>query len=101
MTTLLEVLKAIKDPELNQAQCESYRDQLLMLSSDLELEYGALKKEEAIFGLQKVDGDTETALKRKWRGSESGLRLIMVKSYIKAVNKACDSLKQRIFSMIR
>ena len=97
--TLFETLTAIKDENLDQRQLENYRDKLLMLASELELECGELKKKEAIFGLVKNE-ETESALKRKWKGSEDGIRLILVKSYIRAVSKACESLRQRIYSKL-
>jgi hypothetical protein len=97
---LLELFKAVKDERLPLDKLESYRDTMIHFHTDLQIEMADLEKEEAMF-MVSCEEETEAGKKRMWRGSEKGLRLILINRYIKAVSKEINSLTNRIFASIR
>ncbi len=98
MTTLIEVINAVKEKSLTKTDLENYRDDLSRITALLFLELAKLEKEEALFP-QKDDQETETARKRRWKMTESGLRMIDVKNNIRAAKEILNSLKSRLYSI--
>lgn len=97
MSTLLEVIKKVKEENLSKPQIENYRDQIAALLAQLQLECAELEKKEAIFMGEK--GPEETAINRKinWKKTREGLRLIEVKRHISACKTLMTSLRDRLY----
>lgn len=97
--TLKEALEAVKDKTLNLRQLEDFRDDLIHIHTQLQLEQAELEKREAFYFMESQE-KTDIATKRKWRVTPEGQRLIELNRYTKAVVKEVDSLKSRIYSLI-
>lgn len=99
--TLSELLNAVKDENLPLEKIERYRDELIHLHSAMQIELGEKEKEEALYFLKHSAPDvSDVSIKRKWRGTESGQRAIILNRYIKAVAKEIDSLKSRVYRLV-
>lgn len=99
MSKLLDLLLTVRDENLTKEQCESYRDQLIHFHTDLQLEIAELEKKQAMFFVDR-DGFSDISIKRKWRASDDGQRLLTLNRYTKATVKEIDSLKSRIYSKL-
>lgn len=98
MSTLLETFEAIKDPNLSKDQLEDYHTQLSMLSAQMNIECADLEKEEALFFLANTTVETsDISIKRKWKVTDSGQRLILLNRYLKAMSKVLRSLQSRLY----
>lgn len=98
--TLLELLQKVKDQVLSKDQLEQYRDQMASLVADMHIECADLEKEEAQFFMKMTTpGVSDVSIKRAWRVTEHGQRLILLNRYIKATSKVLDSLKSRLYSI--
>lgn len=100
---LLDLLNAVKDQKLSKEQIEAYRDEMASLYADMQIEIAELEKEEAIYFIaNKKDEDgkskSDTDIRRMWRVTTGGQRLILLNRYVKAVSKVLDSLKSRLYS---
>lgn len=101
MTKLTDVLEQVKDQNLTLEQCESLRDELIHLHTAMQIELADLEKREALYFLeQKNDVESDVSIKRRWRASDGGQRMIMLNRYIKATVKEIDSLKSRVYRLI-
>lgn len=101
MSKLLDLFKAVTEPNLNKTELEDYHTQLSGLYAGIVVEAGELTKAEAIYFLEAKEFDsalTDINIKRKWNASEKGLRLIELKSYEKGASKLLSSLKNRIYA---
>lgn len=98
--TLIELIKQVKEKNLNKDQLEEYRDQLSALYAEMMFEIADLEKEEAIFMDKDFDEDLPVA-KRKvmWKGTPAGQRLIVLKRYCLATKEMLNSLKSRLYSI--
>lgn len=104
MSQLTDLLEKVKDDKLTLEQCEKYRDEMIHLHTLMQIEMADLEKKEAIFYDQKAQKEpdiTGIALKRAWKASEEGQRLILLNRYLRAVVKETDSLKSRIYGHLR
>lgn len=105
MASLLhEILEQVKEENLTLTQCESMRDQLVHIYTTVLLERATLRKKEALFFMQKMAGEekmSDVAIKRKWRMTPEGQRLIDLEAYKMALPKEISSLQSRIFGLIR
>jgi hypothetical protein len=96
---LKELFESVKEHNLTKTQLENYHSELTSLYAQMLLEMAELEKTEAIFFLTKTSPEvTDVSIKRMWRGTQSGLRLIELKSFVKATEKVLSSLKNRIYS---
>jgi hypothetical protein len=96
--SLPEVIKSIKEGNLNKEQLEKYSDMLSDLFADLQLEMADLEKEEALF-LEKTDATVARA-KVLWKATKEGQRLIVLKRYSLACKEMLNSLKSRTYRLI-
>lgn len=100
--TLKELFHAVREPNLTKTQLESYYDELTNLYGMIHFETAEKEKKEAMYFLEnKKDGEVERAdiaIKRMWRGTPEGQRLIELGHYSKATEKLLSSVKHRIFS---
>jgi len=98
--TLLELLVAVKEQHLGKDQLEQYRDQLASLYADMQIEIAGLEKEEAMYFYKRMNPETsDISIKRSWKATESGQRLILLNRYVKAIAKVIDSLKSRLYNI--
>ena len=98
--SLLELLFAVKEQHLQKDQLEQYRDQLASLYADMQIEIADLEKDEAIFFYQRTAPDrSDISIKREWKATDKGQRLILLNRYVKATAKVLDSLKSRLYSI--
>ena len=102
MSKLSELFTAVQEKNLNKSELESYRDDLTNLFASMQLELADLEKAEAIYFLEAKQMDeklTDVGIKRLWRGTPSGQRLIELNRFQKATEKVLSSLKSRIFAV--
>lgn len=97
MTTLQELILAVKEERLTKTQLEAYRDQLSNLFAEMQLEMSEKEKEEALFMNGKSDDESVACRKIKWRATESGMRLLVLKRYALATKELLSSLKSRLY----
>lgn len=98
--TLLDLLQAVKEKNLSKEQLENYRDEMASLYADMQIEMAELEKEEAVFFFSKKASDvSDISIKREWRVTNSGQRLILLSRYLKAMEKILASLKSRLYSI--
>ena len=102
MSQLLQLLDAVKDHSLTKTQLEQYRDSMVHLHSQMQLELAEKEKKCAAFFLERKVADptaSDISIKRVWKATEDGLREIELNRFIKAVAKEIDSLKSRLYSI--
>lgn len=104
MSQLTKLLDAVKEQNLTKTQLEDFHSELTNLYAQMMLEMAELEKEEARYFLtmkKSDDGDRpDIVVKRMWRGTESGQRLIELARYSKALEKMLSSVKNRIYSQL-
>lgn len=99
MTTLKELILAVKEKNLLKDDLEAYRDQLSGLYAEMQLEMADIEKEEALF-MEKHSPDISVALRKiSWKSTEKGQRLIVLKRYCLATKELLNSLKSRLYSI--
>lgn len=99
MSKLTELFEAVREKNLNKTDLESYRDDLTNLFASLMLEMAELEKAEALYFLkEKTPDTTDVSIKRMWRATLEGQRLIELNRYQKATEKVLSSLKSRIYA---
>jgi len=98
MTTLKDLIVAVKERNLTKDQLEVYRDSMAELVAQMHFELAEIEKECALF-LDASEEKTEGGKIRKWKVTSKGQREIELKNYIKATNKMIDSLKSRLFNV--
>lgn len=102
MSQLLQLLEAVKDHNLSKTQLEQYRDSMVHLHTQMQLELAEKEKLCATFFIERKVADPEVSdisIKRIWKATEAGLREIELNRFIKAVAKEIDSLKSRLYSI--
>lgn len=105
MSKLLEMIQAVKEKNLTKQQLEDFHSGMTNLYAQMMFEMAELEKLEAVFFLKTKDDPTrekeltDVAIKRLWRGSAAGQRLIELKNFEKATSKMLSSIKSRIFSI--
>lgn len=98
--TLLELFRSVKEQNLSKDELENYRDQLSSLYAEMQIELADLEKEEAIFFYQRTNPQTtDISIKRAWKVTDKGQRLILLNRYLKATSTILGSLKSRLYSI--
>lgn len=113
---LQELFEAVKEKHLGKQALEDYHTELTSLYAQMMLEMSELEKKEAMYFLENKEekeeywnGDKKVGervinqkpdieVKRMWRGTPNGQRLIELKNYEKATSKILTSLKNRMYS---
>lgn len=98
MSTLLEMLKAVREENLSKDSLENYHTTLSGLYGDIQIEIAGLKKDKAIFFIEADQALPDVKIKRLWDASEKGQRLIDLESYAKATRVQLLSLRNRLYS---
>lgn len=98
--TLTELIVAVKEKNLSKDQLENYRDEMSHVYADMQIEMAELEKEEALFMDEDVLPRESVALcKVKWKATQAGQRLIVLKRYCLATKELLNSLKSRLYSI--
>ncbi len=98
---LKDLFTAVKEHNLTKTDLEKYHTELTSLYAQMLLEIAEKEKLEALFFLEKTSPEvTDVSIKRTWRGTTDGLRLIELKSFAKATEKVLSSLKNRMYSQL-
>jgi len=100
---LRDILKQVKDDKLSKAQIESYVDELTHLYSDVCLALAEHKKKEALYfadHMTRFPEDSDAKIKRLFKVTPEGLRLIELDCYKQIIPKELASLKNRIYSLL-
>lgn len=97
--TLQELIISVKEKNLSKDQLENYRDELSGLFAQMQLEMADLEKAEAIYLENWEEQMTAVARKNKWKATQQGQRLIVLKRYCLATKEMLNSLKSRLYSI--
>lgn len=98
---LKELFLAVKDEKLPLILIEKYRDEMVHLHTDMQIELADLEKKEAKYFMDRAHPDvSDVSIKRQWRITPDGQREITVNRYLKAIAKEIDSLKSRVYRLI-
>lgn len=97
---LLELIKSVKDHKLSKEQLEGYHEQMSHLFAEMQLEMADLEKAEAIFLNSKGEDESVASVKIRFKATQEGQRLIMLKRYALATKEMIASLKSRIYTLI-
>lgn len=113
---LQDLVQSVTEKNLTKQQLEDYHTELTGLYAQMMWEMAELEKKEAVFFLENKDklvattskngagSATNTAVrsdvevKRMWRGTPEGQRLIELKNYEKATSKVLTSLRNRMYA---
>ena len=102
-TQLSNLLTAVKEKNLNKEQLEDFYSQMIHLNTQILIERAELRKKEAFFFMdsKQVDpNESDTSIKRRWRVTSEGQRLLELEAYKSALPKELDSIKTRIYSFL-
>lgn len=100
MSTLQEMMTVVKEPGLSKEQLESYYSDLCNLKARLNQDFAQLKKEEAMFLVNRNEGESVASVKIRWNSTESGQKKIGIEWDIKTIATLLDSVKTRIYSLL-
>jgi hypothetical protein len=100
MSTLQEMMTVVKEPGLSKEQLESYYSDLSNLKARLNQDFAQLKKEEAMFLVNRNEGESVASVKIRWNGTEAGQKKIGIEWDIKTIATLLDSVKTRIYSLL-
>lgn len=103
---LQDLFEAVKEKNLSKQALEDYHTELTSLYAQMMFEMSELEKKEAMYFLEKkkyIIGQEEkqrsdVEVKRMWRGTPDGQRLIELKNYDKATTKVLMSLRNRMYA---
>ena len=95
---LITILREIKDENLTREALEKYEQMLAGLYAEYMMEIGSLKKERALYFLERQKPDvSDVSIRRIWDAIPNGQRLIELEAHVKAVSKMLGSIKSRIY----
>lgn len=95
---LLGILQEIKEQNLSKGQLETLEQRLSALYAEYQLEIADLKKERALYFLERQKPEvSDVSIRRLWDAGTNGQRLIECEHSVKAVAKMLSSIKSRIF----
>lgn len=97
--TLSELLKAVKEQNLDRIQLEAYREELLDIFNRMHEELSDIEKKEALY-MNREPEKSVARLKIEWKACKEGQRQIELKHYVISVSKILDSLRNRIYRFI-
>lgn len=105
MTSLQELIKAVKEENLSKDMLEKYHTAVTHLTVDMELELANIEKLSAIyFENNKTDEAngkvyTDIAVKRMWQVTGEGQREIELKRWLRVTGRLLTSCKTRLYSI--
>lgn len=98
MTTLIEVIKKVREQNLTKTELENYFDEISVLLAEMLIEASELEKDEALFLASREQGESVISKKVEFKATAGGQRLIVLKRYISATKTLLASIKNRIYS---
>lgn len=98
MITLPQVIAKVKQGNLTKTELESLYDMTSVLLAELQVEASELEQDEALFMSIRGQDESVAGVKIRWKATQAGKRLIVVKRYISAVKTLLGSIKNRIYS---
>lgn len=99
---LTELILAVKEKNLNEAQLENYRTEMSEIFAQMQMEMADLEKDEALFmehNQNSIEKPSVASTKINWKATEKGQRLIVLKRYCLATKELLNSLKSRLYSI--
>lgn len=96
---LIELIQSVKEKNLSREDLEKYRDEMSNLFAMMQLELADLEKQEAIFMGNKRDEQSVADIKRQFKATKEGQRIIELKRYSLALKEMLNSLKSRLFNV--
>lgn len=101
MSRLTQLLEAVKTKNLSKAQLEDYHADLIHLYSAVLIERSDLRKKEAFYFAEKMrDGASDVSIKRMFRVTDDGQRLLELEAFKAILPKEIDSIKTRIYALL-
>jgi len=95
---LAEILKSIKEQNLSKGKLEEYEQDLASLYATMMMRIGELKKEKAIYILERTNPETpDIKNKRLWEAGTKGQELIELEANVKAASQMMRSVRARIY----
>lgn len=99
--TLTELFTSIKESNLSRKQLEDYEQELSSLYATYQIRIGELKKERALYFLERQKPDiTDISIRRLWDAIPSGQELIESEANVKAVARMYSSVRSRIYQSL-
>lgn len=100
MTTFRELITLVKDENLPKEKLEQYRDKIIEVVAEMQMELAELQKSEALFMGAKKDGQSVADRKIEWKVTPDGLRLIDIKNFLSTGKILIKGLQNRVYSKI-
>mgnify|MGYP001610302895 FL=1 len=98
---LTDLFREIKDEHLGRQALEKYEQQLASLYAEMMVEIGSLKKERALYFLERQRPEvTDISIRRQWDAIPDGQRLIELEANVKAVARMSSSIRSRIYQSL-
>lgn len=95
---LSTLFSEIKESGLSRAQLENYEQQLAYVFAETMLRIGELKKERALFILERTNPETpDIKIKRLFDANPQGQELIEKEANVKAISRMLSSIRSRIY----
>lgn len=98
--TLAELIVKVKEQDLSKEMLEHYHSELCNLKAQLKQEMATLKKEEALYLLNRESGESVASRKISWGASQSGQRKFDIEGYLGSVTALLSGVKTRIFALL-
>ena len=95
--SLSEAIKMVRQENLTKSQLEDYHNQMSLLLAELQIEASELEREEALFLANRSQEESVISVKVRWKVTQGGQRLIVVKRYISAVKTLLGSIKNKLY----
>lgn len=97
--TIKDLILKIKEGGLQREQLEEYYDSLTVLYAEMNVRFGEITKEEALW-LADCKEKTKTGADRLWQVTTLGQEQITLKYNIRALEKLVASVRHRIYKLI-
>ena len=98
---LIDLFREIKDEHLGRQALEKYEQKLAGLYAEMQVEIGSLKKERALYFLERQRPEvTDISIRRQWDAIPNGQRLIELEANVKAVARMYSSVRSRIYQSL-
>jgi hypothetical protein len=96
---LEEALKKVREENLTKGELENYHLALSGLLADMKIEVSQLKKEKAMFMVQKEAQESIANRKVSWDATPRGQRLLEMIGNAGATKTMVDSIKSRLYTI--
>ena len=103
VSQLTSLLAEVKEEKLDLPHLELLRDKMVHLFSLVMLERADLRKKEAFYFADEMNKDpnaSDASIKRRFRVTADGQRLLELEAYKAILPREMDSLKSRIYAQL-